>query len=169
MISKKMQDALNGQVNAEMYSAYLYLAMNAYFQSINFNGFARWMMVQYKEEMIHAMKIYNFIAERGGRIELEAIDKPKDEWKSPLAVFEAVYKHEQKVTSLINDLVELAVKEKDHAAGIFLQWFVSEQVEEEKNASEIVAKLQLLKDSAGSMYMLDKELGKRTAEKEGGE
>jgi ferritin len=169
MISKKMQEALNGQINAEMYSAYLYLAMDAYFQSMNFNGFAQWMRVQSQEEMGHAMKIYDFIAERGGRVVLEAIDKPQDEWKSPLAVFEAVYKHEQKVTGLINGLVEIACKEKDHATVIFLQWFVTEQVEEEKNASEIVAKLQLLKDSAGSMYMLDKELGKRKAESEGGE
>lgn len=169
MISKKMQDALNGQINAEMYSAYLYLAMNAYFQSINFNGFARWMIVQYQEEMIHAMKIYDYIAERGGRVELEAIDKPQGDWKSPLAVFEAVYKHEQKVTGLINNLVELAAKEKDHATDIFLQWFVTEQVEEEKNASEIVAKLEMLKDSAGSMFMLDKELGKRKTESEGEE
>ncbi|MGA2094525.1 MAG: ferritin [Sedimentisphaerales bacterium] len=169
MISKKMQDALNSQVNAEMYSAYLYLAMNAHFQSVNFNGFARWMKVQYQEEMIHALKIYDFITERGGRVVLEVIDKPQGEWKSPLAVFEAVYKHEQKVTGLINGLVELAEKEKDHATGIFLQWFVTEQVEEEKNANEIVAKLQLLKNSAGSMYMLDKELGKRTAASEGGE
>jgi ferritin len=169
MISKKMQDALNGQINAEMYSAYLYLAMNAYFQSINFNGFAQWMKVQCQEEMGHAMKIYDFITERGGRVVLESIDKPQGEWKSPLAAFEAAYKHEQKVTGLINNLVELAKKERDHATDIFLQWFVTEQVEEEKNASDIVTKLQMLKDSAGSMFMLDKELGKRTAESEGGE
>ena len=169
MISKKMQDALNEQINAEMYSAYLYLAMNAYFQSINFNGFAQWMRVQYQEEMMHAMKIYDFIAERGGRIVLDAIDKPQGEWKSPLAAFEAAYKHEQKVTGLIHGLVELAKKEKDHATDIFLQWFVTEQVEEENNASEIVAKLQMLKDSAGQMFMFDRELGKRKAESEGDE
>ena len=169
MISKKVQDALNEQINAEMYSAYLYLAMNAYFQSINFNGFAQWMRVQYQEEMIHAMKIYDFIAERGGRIVLDAIDKPQGEWKSPLAAFEAAYKHEQKVTGLINGLVELAKKEKDHATDIFLHWFVTEQVEEENNASEIVVKLQMLKDSAGQIFMLDRELGKRKAESEGGE
>jgi ferritin len=169
MISKKIQDALNGQVNAELYSAYLYLAMNAYFQSVNLMGFANWMRVQTKEEQAHAMKIYDFICDRGGRVELEAIAKPPSEWRSPLAVFEAAYKHEQKVTGLINDLVELAAKEKDHATKIFLQWFVTEQVEEEKNASEIVAKLKALKDSAGSMYMLDKELGKRTIASEGSE
>jgi ferritin len=169
MISKKMQDALNGQVNAELYSAYLYLAMEAYFQSVNMAGFANWMRVQAQEEVSHGMKIYDFVIERGGRAILDAIAKPAGEWKSPLAVFEAGYRHEQKVTGLINDLVELAAKEKDHATGIFLQWFVTEQVEEEKNASEIVGKLQALKDSAGSMYMLDKELGKRTVEAEGGE
>jgi ferritin len=165
MIARKMVDALNGQINAELYSSYLYLSMAAYFESINLPGFAGWMRVQTSEEKAHAMKMYDFIIERGGRVALEAIAKPTDEWKSPLAAFEAAYKHEQKVTGLINDLVELAAKEKDHATGIFLQWFVTEQVEEEKNASEIVNKLQLLKDSAGSMYMLDRELGKRGAAK----
>jgi len=169
MISKKIQDALNSQINAEFYSAYLYMAMEAYFHSLNFLGFANWMQVQTQEEVSHARKIYDFINERGGRVTLDAIARPAGEWKSPLAVFEAAYKHEQKVTALINDLVEVAAKEKDHATGIFLQWFVSEQVEEEKNASEIVGKMRLLKDSAGSMFMLDKELGKRTLEQEGGE
>jgi ferritin len=169
MLSKKMQDALNGQVNAELYSAYLYLAMEAYFQSVNLTGFANWMRVQSQEEVSHGMKIYDFVNERGGRAALEAIAKPPAEWKSPLAVFEAAYKHEQKVTGLINNLVEMAIKEKDHATEIFLQWFVTEQVEEEKNAGEIVAKLQALKDSAGGLYFLDKELGKRTLEAEGDE
>jgi ferritin len=167
MISKKIQDALNSQINAEFYSAYLYMAMEAYFHSLNFLGFANWMQVQTQEEVSHARKIYDFINERGGRVTLDAIARPAGEWKSPLAVFEAAYKHEQKVTALINDLVEVAAKEKDHATGIFLQWFVSEQVEEEKNASEIVGKMRLLKDSAGSMFMLDKELGKRTLAQEG--
>lgn len=161
MIAKKMQDALNGQINAELYSSYLYLSMVAYFQSLNLPGFANWMRVQAQEEKVHAMKIYDFIIERGGRVMLDEIAKPPGEWKSPLAVFEATYKHEQKVTGLINDLADLAGREKDHATGVFLQWFITEQVEEEKNASEIMGKLQLLKDSAGSMYMLDKELGKR--------
>ena len=169
MISKKMQDALNNQVNAEFYSAYLYMAMEAYFESANLGGFAKWMRVQMQEELTHGVKIYDFIHERQGRVMLEAIARPQGEWKSPLAVFEAAWKHEQKVTGLINELVELAAREKDHATGVFLQWFVTEQVEEEKNASEIVAKLQALKDSAGSMYMLDKELGKRGSAKEGEE
>lgn len=161
MMTKKMQDALNAQINAEMYSAYLYLAMNAYFESENLGGFANWMAVQAQEEMSHAMKIYGFVNECGGRVMLDAIDKPAGTWKSPLAVFENVYKHEQKVTGLINKLVELAAKEKDHATEIFLQWFVTEQVEEEKNASEIVAKLQMMKDVPQAMYMMDKELGMR--------
>ncbi len=161
MISKKMQDALNAQINAELYSAYLYSAMEAYFQAENLGGFANWMRVQTQEEVSHGMKICDFLFERGGRVTLEAIAKPPGEWKSPLAVFEASYKHEQKVTGLINGLVELAAKEKDHATEVFLQWFVTEQVEEEKNASEIVAKLQMIKDVPQAMYMMDRELGMR--------
>ena len=161
MISKKMQNALNDQINAELYSAYLYSAMEAYFLSVNLDGFANWMCVQSREEMAHARKICDFINERGGRVVLDAIDKPPTEWKSPLAVFEVGYKHEQKVTGLINKLVELAVKEKDRATEIFLQWFVTEQVEEEKNASEIVAELQMIKGVPQAMYMMDKELGMR--------
>ena len=161
MISKKVQDAINGQVNAELYSSYLYLAMEAYFQSLNLPGFANWMRVQTQEEMFHAMKMYDFVNSRGGRVTLDAIAKPPGEWKSPLAVFEAGYKHEQKVTGLINDLVDLAIKERDHATNSFLQWFVTEQVEEEKNASDIAGKLRLIKDSAEAIYMLDKELALR--------
>ncbi|MFH1371936.1 MAG: ferritin [Planctomycetota bacterium] len=161
MISKKMQDELNAQINAEIYSAYLYLAMDAYFQSENLGGFGNWMTVQAQEEMAHAMKIYGFVNECGGRVTLDAIDKPTGTWKSPLAVFENVYKHEQKVTGLINGLVELAAREKDHATGIFLQWFVTEQVEEEKNANDIVSTLQKMKDIPQALYMLDKELGQR--------
>ena len=166
MISKKIQDALNGQINAELYSAYLYSAMEAYFQSVNLDGFANWMCVQSQEEMTHAKKICEFINERGGRVTLDVIAKPPAEWKSALAVFEAGYKHEQKVTGLINGLVELAEKEKDHATAIFLQWFVTEQVEEEKNASDIVAKLKMLEDIPQAVFMLNKELGMR---KKGGD
>ncbi len=161
MISKKMQDALNAQVNAELYSAYLYLAMEAHFQSANLPGFANWMRVQTQEEVSHAMKIYDFINSRAGRAKLDAIDKPPGEWKSSLAVLEATYKHEQKVTGLINKLVDLAIKEKDHATNGFLQWFVTEQVEEEENASELVGKLKMLKDNPQAIYMLDKELAQR--------
>ncbi|MHC4644539.1 MAG: ferritin [Planctomycetota bacterium] len=161
MISKKMQDALNEQVNAELYSGYLYLSMEAYFESVNLPGFASWMRVQTQEEMMHAMKMYDYVNERGGRVTLKAIDCPPTEWKSPLAVFQAVYEHEQKVTSLINNLVNLALEEKDHAAHIFLQWFVNEQVEEEKSADDVVQKLKLMADAPGGMYMLDNEMAQR--------
>jgi ferritin len=119
------------------------------------------MRIQTQEEVTHAMKIYDFVNERGGRVTLSAIDGPPTEWNSPLAVFEAVYKHEQKVTGLINDLVDLAIKEKDHATNSFLQWFVNEQVEEESSADEIVQQLKMMEDAPGGMFMLDRELGQR--------
>jgi ferritin len=161
MISKKMEEALNGQVNAELYSAYLYLSMESYFKSLNLNGFANWMRVQTQEEVTHAMKIYDFVNERGGRVTLKAIEGPQTEWNSPLAVFEAVYEHEQKVTGLINGLVDLAIKEKDHATNTFLQWFVNEQVEEESSADGIVQQLKMMENAPGGMFMLDRELGQR--------
>jgi len=161
MISKKMEKALNGQVNAELYSSYLYLSMESWFKTKNLNGFANWMRVQAQEEMSHAMKIYDFIDERGGRIVLKAIDGPPTEWGSPLAVFEDVYEHEQKVTGLINDLVDLSIKEKDHATNGFLQWFVSEQVEEEASADAAVQQLRMVESAPGGMFMLDRELGQR--------
>ena len=161
MISKKMEKALNAQVNAELYSAYLYLSMESYFKSLNLNGFANWMRVQTQEEVLHAMKIYDFINERGGRALLKGIEGPPTEWNSPLAIFEAAYAHEQKVTGLINDLVDLAIKEKDHATNSFLQWFVNEQVEEEASADAIVQQLKIMEDAPGGMFMLDRELGLR--------
>jgi ferritin len=161
MISRKMEKALNAQVNAELYSAYLYLSMESYFKSLNLNGFANWMRVQTQEEVSHAMKIYDFVAERGGRVLLEAIEGPPTEWNSPLEVFEAAYAHEQKVTGLINDLVDLAIKEKDHATNSFLQWFVSEQVEEEASTDEIVQQLKMMEKAPGGMFMLNRELGQR--------
>ncbi|MBN1796274.1 MAG: ferritin [Sedimentisphaerales bacterium] len=162
MISDKMQNAINEQLNAEMYSAYLYLSMSACFESQNLKGFAGWMKVQAQEEMTHAMKLYDYVHERLGRVILKAIDAPPDEWKSPLDAFKAVFAHEQKVTGLINDLMNLAIEEKDHAAKGFLQWFVDEQVEEESSADEIVQKIKMVKDMSGGLYMLDKELGQRT-------
>ena len=161
MISEKMQDALNEQVNAELYSAYLYLSMEAYFESINLAGFANWMRVQTQEEVSHAMKIYDYIDERGGRNTLKPIAGPPVKWDSPLAVFKAGYAHEQKVTGLINELVNLSIELKDHATNMFLQWFVNEQVEEEKNADDIVQKLKLMADAPGGLYMLDTELAQR--------
>jgi ferritin len=161
MIGNKMEEALNGQVNAEMYSAYLYLSMESYFKSLNLNGFANWMRVQTQEEMMHAMKIYDFINERRSRVTLKPIDGPPTKWESPRAVFEAVYAHEQKVTGLINQLVDLAIEEKDHATNTFLQWFVNEQVEEESPADEIVQQLKMMENAPGGMFMLDRELGQR--------
>ena len=161
MISKKTEEALNQQVNAELYSAYLYLSMESYFKSENLNGFANWMRVQTQEEVAHATKIYDFINERGGRVTLKAIEGPQTEWDSALAVFKATYEHEQKVTGLINDLVDLAIKEKDHATNSFLQWFVNEQVEEESSADAIVQQLKMMENAPGGMFMLDRELGQR--------
>ena len=161
MIEKKLEQALNEQVNAEMYSAYLYLSMESYFKSLNLNGFATWMRAQTQEEMMHALKIYDFIIERGGRVLLKPIEGPQTKWDSSLAVFEAVSKHEQKVTSLINNLVDLAIEEKDHATNSFLQWFVNEQVEEEASADGIVQQLTMMENAPGGMFMLDRELGQR--------
>ena len=126
-----MLDALNGQINAEMYSAYLYLSMESYFQSVSLTGFARWMRSQVQEELFHSMKFYDYVGERGGKVTLEVIEKPDSSWKTPMVAFKHILKHEQLVTGLINDLVEIAITEKDHATVNFLQWFVSEQVEEE--------------------------------------
>ena len=161
MIKKKVQDALNGQCNWELYSSYLYLSMAAYFQSVNLAGCANWMRVQAMEELVHAMKLYDYVNERSGRALLKERKGPPTEWKSPLAVFEQTYKHEQSVTGLINALVDLAVKEKDHATVNFLQWFVTEQVEEESNASSLVEKLRLMKDAPGGLFMIDQELAQR--------
>ncbi|MDD5064665.1 MAG: ferritin [Phycisphaerae bacterium] len=161
MISKSIEKALNEQINAEMYSAYLYLSMESYFRSLDLSGFANWMRVQVQEELMHAMKMYDFVDARGGRIILKAIAAPQTEWKSPLAVFEATYKHEQKVTGLINALASLAIKEKDHATHTFLQWFVNEQVEEESSADKIIQQTKMMKDAPGGMFMLDRELGLR--------
>ena len=161
MIGKKMLDALNEQINAELYSAYLYQAMAAHFAAGNLKGFAHWMDLQAKEEQAHARKMYEFLLDRGGRVTLKAIAAPPAEWKSPLAIFEESYAHEQKVTGLIHKLVDLARAENDHAAEVFLAWFVSEQVEEEANAGEIVEKLKMVKDHTQGLLMMDAHLGQR--------
>ena len=161
MLSEKMEDTLNKQVNAELYSAYLYLSMSAYYQSVNLPGFANWLYVQMQEEQSHAQILYNYIVDRGGRVKLAAIDAPKTDWPSTNAPFEDAYAHEQKVTAMINDLVDLAIKEKDHASNAMLQWFVNEQVEEEKNASGIVDQLKLIDNVPAGIIMLDRELGAR--------
>jgi ferritin len=161
MISRQIQDAFNNQLNAELYSAYLYLSMSAYFESMNLKGFANWMRCQAQEEMVHAMKFYSFLNDRGGRVVLSAIDSPPVKWDSPLAAFEDAYRHEQKVTGLINNLVDLAMQEKDHSAGAFLQWFVTEQVEEEASADAVVQKLKLAGGQGAALFMIDAELATR--------
>jgi ferritin len=161
MLGQKMQDALNAQVNAEYYSSYLYLAMVAYFEAENLRGFANWMRVQAQEENMHAMKFYDFIVQRNGRVTLKAIEVPPATWESPLAVFEYAYKHEQHVTSLINNLVNLALAEGDHATNTFLQWFVNEQVEEEANADAIVQDLKRVGGSSEGLFLMDRELATR--------
>ena len=162
MLKKKMLKALNNQINAEMYSSYLYLSMESYFQSLSLGGFASWMRSQVQEELYHGMKFYDYVNERGGKVTLEAIAKPDASWKSPLAAFEHILEHEQMVTSLINNLMDLAATEQDHATRIFLQWFVSEQVEEEASVGEVVDKLRLIKNNSSGLFFLDAELGKRT-------
>lgn len=161
MLNKRLEEALNRQLNAELYSAYLYLSMSAYFKNAGLDGLARWMQVQAMEETTHALKFYDFICDRGGRVLLQPIAGPPTEWASPLAVFEATVAHEEKVSGLINDLVNLAVEEKDHATNNFLQWFVSEQVEEEASANEAAQQLRLVDQSQGGLFMLDRELGAR--------
>lgn len=161
MLSDKMAEALNRQLNAELYSAYLYLSMAAYFYDLGLNGFANWMTVQNQEETLHAMKFFNYLKDRGGRIKLTTIEQPPTEWASPLQVFEDTLKHEQKVTSLINQLVDLAQAERDHATTAFLQWFVTEQVEEEASANDIVQRLRLIGNDANALFVLDRELATR--------
>ena len=161
MLNPKIEQAFNEQLNAEAYSAYLYWSMSAYFESMNLKGFASWMRIQALEEMTHTEKFFNYVNERGGRVRLAAIDAPAVEWDSPLAAFEAAYGHETIVTGRINKLVDLAVAESDHASQIFLQWFVSEQVEEEASADEVVQKLKLIGDATGALFMVDQELGQR--------
>lgn len=161
MMNEKIQDAFNKQINAELYSSYLYLSMSAYFMSISLAGFANWMRVQAQEELVHAMKFYNFINGRGGKVVLTAIDAPPTAWDSPLHVFEDAYRHEQKVTGLINGLVDLAIQEREHSANAFLQWFVTEQVEEEASADAVVQQLKLAGDAGGGIFMIDRELAGR--------
>lgn len=161
MLKQKIEKAINKQINAEMWSGYLYLSMSSYFESIGLSGFAHWMWIQAREEMSHAMRLFHHVVERGGRVILEPIDKVQTEWKSPLHVFEETYKHEQKVTALINDLLDLSIQEKDHATSNMLQWFVDEQVEEEASADDIVQKLKLIGKNGNGIFMLDNELGQR--------
>ena len=158
MLSEKMTDALNNQLNKEIYSAYLYMSMSAYSSYSGLKGFANWFMVQYQEEMAHAMKIYDYIDNQGQQVKLVAINQPPTEFESPLDMFEKTLKHEQFVTKSINDLVDLAISEKDHATNIFLQWFVTEQIEEEGNDNGIISRLRIVGDNGNGLLMVDKEL-----------
>ena len=161
MLNKKVEEAINAQINAELFSAYLYLSMAAYFDSINLAGFGNWMRVQTQEEMMHAMKFFDYVKDRGGRVELRPIDGPAIKWESPLNAFEEVFKHEVKVTALINNLVNVATEEKDHASEAMLQWFVTEQVEEEASADAVVQKLKLTGGDGAGLFMIDNELALR--------
>lgn len=163
MLSQKMNDALNEQVKWELYSSYLYLGMSSWYNQQGLPGFANWMMMQAQEEMFHAMKFYAYILERGGATQLHAIDAPTQSWESPLAVFEYALNHEYSVTKRINDLMDVAYAEKDHACTIFLQWFVTEQVEEEDSFNEILSKLKLIGGQGEGLFMMDKELAGRPA------
>lgn len=161
MIKGKMQHALNAQLNRELYSAYLYMAMAAYFESVNLKGFANWMRVQVQEELLHATKFFGYVVDRGGRVTLTAIEGPPADWPAPLKAFEEAYAHEQKVTGWIGDLITLAGREEDHATHNFLQWFVGEQVEEEASVDDVVRKLKLMGDAPGGLFLIDRELATR--------
>ena len=166
MLSKVVQDALNEQVKNELYSAYLYLSMAAYSEAANLPGFAHWMRLQSQEEVSHAMKLFDFVHDRGGRVVLQAIDQPPVEFESPLDVFEKTLEHERKVTAMIHQLFELAVKENDYATQVMLQWFIEEQVEEEKTAEQLVAVLKMIGDRPQALIMLDRQLARRRCRKQ---
>lgn len=161
MLSQKLQDAFNAQINKELYSEYLYLSMAAYCYTLDLDGFANYFMVQTQEEHFHAMKMFNFVNERGGKVILKQIDGPETEFKSVIDVYEKTYEHEQFVTKSINELMDVAMKENDHAAASFLKWFIDEQVEEEATVSKILAKLKLIGGEGHGMLMLDTELATR--------
>jgi len=160
-MNTKLLNEMNEQINKEIYSGYLYLAMAAHFETQNLGGFAKWMEMQAKEELEHGMKFYSFLNEMGEKVELKAIDQPQTSFGSPTEVFEQVLEHEKYVTSRIHMLYELALAEKDYATEVFLQWFVKEQVEEEKNATEILESLKMAGESGNFLFMLDRKLGER--------
>jgi ferritin len=164
MLSKAMQDAINEQIKNELYSAYLYLAMAAYSEANSLPGFAHWLRVQSDEEVAHAMKFFDFVNERGGRVVLHAIDQPPVEFESPVEIFEQTLNHERKVTGMIHHLYELALEEKDYPAQVMLHWFIDEQVEEESNATQILDTLEMIGDKGQALVMLDRELAKRGAD-----
>jgi ferritin len=160
-LGKKMQDAVNDQIKEELFSSYIYLSMAAYFESVNLPGFAHWMRVQSQEELQHALKFFDFVNERGGRVELKALDQPPVEYSGPTAVMEKTLEHEQYITGRIHALYSLAVEEKDYASFSTLQWFVDEQVEEEQNAGEILELLKTVGDKGQGLIMVDRKLAAR--------
>jgi ferritin len=161
MLDQRMLEAVNRQINAELYSAYLYLSMSARFAALGLPGGANWTRVQAQEEMAHAAKFYDHVIERNGAVRLMAIEEPPSSWDTPLAMFENILTHEQKVTSLINDLADLALELRDHASHNMLQWFIAEQVEEEASAEEMIQKLRLTQDAPGGLFQLDNEMSLR--------
>lgn len=162
MINEKMEKAFNDQINKELYSEYLYLSMKAYFERLNLKGFVNWFNVQVQEEHAHAMGMFDYVHERGGEVELGAIEKPETKWESPLACFEQVLSHEEFVTSRINALMDVADEVKDRAALSFLNWYLKEQVEEEASVGDVLATLRLIGDDKKALLMLDKDLAART-------
>ena len=160
-ITKKMEEELNKQINAEFYSAYLYLSMAVYLEGQNFSGMAHWMKMQSEEELEHGMKIYKYLFQREGTVVLDRIDKPKTKWETVLEVFKEAYEHEKKVTGMIGELYKLAEAENDYATKVMLNWFVEEQVEEEAQANAIIGKLKLIGESKNGLLILDKNLGQR--------
>ncbi len=160
-LKKNLEDALNEQVNKEFYSAYLYLSMAAHCESKNLKGFAHWLKIQAKEELGHAMKIFNFIAERGGKVELKGINEPPKEWDSLVKMFEDVYNHERMITESINNILTLARQENDYATEVFLHWFIDEQVEEEAQSLEVLETLKMVKDHPQAIFMIDRKMGER--------
>lgn len=166
MISQAMQDALNKQINEELYSAYVYASMANYFEFRSLKGFANWMRNQSQEELGHASRFVTFMNDRGGRVVLDAVKAPRIDWESPLDVFENAYKHECHISGCINELSTMAINEKDHASHAFLEWFVTEQVEEESTADEIVQQLKLMEGAPGGLFLMDRELAQRSTPKE---
>ncbi len=161
MLTKRMEEELNKQINAEYWSAYLYLSMSAYVASEGLAGAANWMRVQYQEEIAHALKFFDYVIERNGKVSLKPITKVPESWNGIIDIFEETLKHEQKVTSLINNLMDVAIEEKDHAAKSFLQWYVDEQVEEEANVQTILDQLKMVESKGNGLFMIDKDLAQR--------
>jgi len=161
MLNKKLMDEMNLQIKYELYSAYLYLSMSAYCETLNLAGFAHWMKNQAQEEMEHALKFFEYINDQGGKVVLQAIEQPTTDFTSPTAIFETTLEHEKFVTSRIHGLYALAMQEKDYASEVFLQWFIKEQVEEEKNASQILETLKMVGDKGNGLMMVDRQLAAR--------